>query len=418
MPIVDGVKMSCEVCLRGHRGAVCAHSDRKLYPVRKKGRPRKAPAPPADQTSSQPSQRSKEACCSGSDCRCIHIEGELIESRGCACCGPGLAQQDLTDAAFVAPNPAYSNGTQSKGCCSAPASSSSLTLPSASPSASSSYVPPALPQASSQSAIASPPAVTSPPAFKLRSPSRDDFAFDLPCTCPDPCPCPGCPSHSLTSDVGSKHKKNKRPARRPGESCCTSVPQFAAKVSQDHCEGCLPCIIAPFEGPSASLDSQSAPAKRMRTGPGGGDTQPAQSDSQDCPTSSNVTLPPLYDGITSQQRRLPPFAVVAAASPGPSTPQSQPSTPGPRDGSGNYHYFRLAGQERHHRSQSQIKLESPSPDDSKSSGAQEGASANNVPGSAPRSRTDMRQLILGDAEAYDSPGGFQGGEHHSRSIAA
>ncbi|PWW80804.1 hypothetical protein C7212DRAFT_361313 [Tuber magnatum] len=37
--MIDGVKMACEACIRGHRVSGCNHSDRKLLPIAKKGRP-------------------------------------------------------------------------------------------------------------------------------------------------------------------------------------------------------------------------------------------------------------------------------------------------------------------------------------------------------------------------------------------
>lgn len=39
MVLINGVKMSCESCLRGHRASSCSHTRRHLVPVRRKGRP-------------------------------------------------------------------------------------------------------------------------------------------------------------------------------------------------------------------------------------------------------------------------------------------------------------------------------------------------------------------------------------------
>lgn len=39
MIIIDGIKYACESCIRGHRATKCTHSDRKLVPVKKQGRP-------------------------------------------------------------------------------------------------------------------------------------------------------------------------------------------------------------------------------------------------------------------------------------------------------------------------------------------------------------------------------------------
>ncbi|PVG02192.1 hypothetical protein CPB86DRAFT_870483 [Serendipita vermifera] len=38
-PVIDGVKMACAACIRGHRSTSCQHTDRPLLEVRKKGRP-------------------------------------------------------------------------------------------------------------------------------------------------------------------------------------------------------------------------------------------------------------------------------------------------------------------------------------------------------------------------------------------
>ncbi|KAG8758683.1 hypothetical protein FRC14_007600 [Serendipita sp. 396] len=39
MPIINGVKMACASCIRGHRSTTCQHLDRPMLEVRKKGRP-------------------------------------------------------------------------------------------------------------------------------------------------------------------------------------------------------------------------------------------------------------------------------------------------------------------------------------------------------------------------------------------
>ncbi|TGZ78188.1 copper-fist-domain-containing protein [Ascodesmis nigricans] len=37
--LIDGKKMACEACIRGHRVSGCQHRDRKLVEIAKKGRP-------------------------------------------------------------------------------------------------------------------------------------------------------------------------------------------------------------------------------------------------------------------------------------------------------------------------------------------------------------------------------------------
>lgn len=39
MIVIDGIKYACENCVRGHRATKCTHSERKLVPVKKQGRP-------------------------------------------------------------------------------------------------------------------------------------------------------------------------------------------------------------------------------------------------------------------------------------------------------------------------------------------------------------------------------------------
>ncbi|CAG8949611.1 hypothetical protein HYFRA_00007844 [Hymenoscyphus fraxineus] len=39
MPLIEGIKYSCQPCIRGHRSSSCNHKDRDLIQVRKPGRP-------------------------------------------------------------------------------------------------------------------------------------------------------------------------------------------------------------------------------------------------------------------------------------------------------------------------------------------------------------------------------------------
>ncbi|OTB00932.1 hypothetical protein M426DRAFT_26156 [Hypoxylon sp. CI-4A] len=71
MPIVDGKKMACVPCIRGHRSTKCNHGeDRVLVPVRKPGRPLSTcPHPP------------------GKTCECRHVTAALPKGGICRCDG-------------------------------------------------------------------------------------------------------------------------------------------------------------------------------------------------------------------------------------------------------------------------------------------------------------------------------------------
>ncbi|KAI1104948.1 hypothetical protein F4804DRAFT_341449 [Jackrogersella minutella] len=71
MPIINGQKMACEPCIRGHRSTKCAHGgDRVLVPVRKPGRPLSTcPHPP------------------GKGCQCRNVTAALPKGGTCRCGG-------------------------------------------------------------------------------------------------------------------------------------------------------------------------------------------------------------------------------------------------------------------------------------------------------------------------------------------
>ncbi|KAI8963235.1 hypothetical protein F5Y11DRAFT_164084 [Daldinia sp. FL1419] len=71
MPIINGQKMACEPCIRGHRSTKCAHlGDRMLLPVRKPGRPLSTcPHPP------------------GKSCQCRNVTAALPKGGSCRCGG-------------------------------------------------------------------------------------------------------------------------------------------------------------------------------------------------------------------------------------------------------------------------------------------------------------------------------------------
>ncbi|KAI0386289.1 hypothetical protein F5Y04DRAFT_119806 [Hypomontagnella monticulosa] len=69
MPVINGQKMACEPCIRGHRSTKCAHAgDRLLLPVRKPGRPLSTcPHPP------------------GKTCQCRNVTAALPRGSSCRC---------------------------------------------------------------------------------------------------------------------------------------------------------------------------------------------------------------------------------------------------------------------------------------------------------------------------------------------
>ncbi|KAI0888233.1 uncharacterized protein GGS22DRAFT_95026 [Annulohypoxylon maeteangense] len=71
MPIVNGQKMACQPCIRGHRSTKCTHGgDRMLVPVRKPGRPLSTcPHPP------------------GKDCQCRNVTAAIPKGVACRCGG-------------------------------------------------------------------------------------------------------------------------------------------------------------------------------------------------------------------------------------------------------------------------------------------------------------------------------------------
>ncbi|KAI9644467.1 hypothetical protein NHQ30_006488 [Ciborinia camelliae] len=69
MPLINGMKMACEPCIRGHRSTKCTHSDdRLMVPVRKPGRPLSACPHPKDQ-----------------NCNCASILAAIPRNQACYC---------------------------------------------------------------------------------------------------------------------------------------------------------------------------------------------------------------------------------------------------------------------------------------------------------------------------------------------
>ncbi|KAI1429843.1 hypothetical protein F5Y12DRAFT_340029 [Xylaria sp. FL1777] len=78
MPVIDGVKVACIPCIRGHRSTKCTHqAERIMIPVRKPGRP----------LSSCPHQK-------GKPCNCNNITAAIPRNGKCGC---GTSEPIITD---------------------------------------------------------------------------------------------------------------------------------------------------------------------------------------------------------------------------------------------------------------------------------------------------------------------------------
>ncbi|KAI1275561.1 hypothetical protein F5Y07DRAFT_409181 [Xylaria sp. FL0933] len=78
MPVIDGVKVACIPCIRGHRSTKCTHqAERIMIPVRKPGRP----------LSSCPHQK-------GKPCNCSNITAAIPRNGKCGC---GTSEPPVTD---------------------------------------------------------------------------------------------------------------------------------------------------------------------------------------------------------------------------------------------------------------------------------------------------------------------------------
>ncbi|KAL3420639.1 Protein GRISEA [Phlyctema vagabunda] len=95
MPTINGQKMACEPCIRGHRSTKCNHAnDRLMVPVRKPGRPLSACPHPANQ-----------------QCACGSVTAAIPRKQQCGC-GTGepteaqaVEHQHINAAAIDAPSP-------------------------------------------------------------------------------------------------------------------------------------------------------------------------------------------------------------------------------------------------------------------------------------------------------------------------
>lgn len=219
MPIVDGKKMACENCIRGHRSAVCPHQYRPLFEVRSRGRPKGCTIDKETGKWTKPTakQPRKSRCCGEAGCHCVVIDNDIIEKRDCQGCPPGLAQRPLE-------------------------------LPK------DLNVPEAVAGSSAQAAAA--------PS------SAYSFDVEFDCSCEGGCSCAGCSKHT-SSEASSGAPSGASPAPA---SCCASkkaAPQATAlaqgAVKEPSCSSCLPCVIAPFDGPPAPRAPTFASARDLAT---------------------------------------------------------------------------------------------------------------------------------------------------------
>ncbi|KAI6375766.1 hypothetical protein MCOR25_002925 [Pyricularia grisea] len=95
MPIINGLKMACEPCIRGHRSTKCTHAkERLMVPVRKPGRPLSVcPHPP------------------GKACGCGGITAAIPRAQKCGC-GPDTNSETPTS------SKSGSESSVGKGCTS------------------------------------------------------------------------------------------------------------------------------------------------------------------------------------------------------------------------------------------------------------------------------------------------------------
>lgn len=237
MPTINGVKLSCQVCLRGHRSAVCNHTNRDLFPVRPKGRPRGAVG--------------------------------ATTKEGLAADSPRPAKKQRRH------NQDHNSGEQAY-VDSPPISHSSRMSVHSLLEASPSHSPFITKDSSSETQ-----AQTQTQTDTSTSTSTSTFDLDLDCTCPSPCPCPGCPSKRkqrghpslpdsahVKSEQNHTHDSDSHTDSSSRKPCCTDESEVAIPPDKSsHCGSCLPCIIAPFEKSAAADDDDESVLSQSTTTP-------------------------------------------------------------------------------------------------------------------------------------------------------
>ncbi|KAG9237240.1 hypothetical protein BJ875DRAFT_370317 [Amylocarpus encephaloides] len=84
MPLINGMKMACEPCIRGHRSTKCTHANERLMvPVRKPGRPLSQCPHPGG----------------GQSCMCGSVTAAIPRKQACRCGGEGSPASTTVSAA-------------------------------------------------------------------------------------------------------------------------------------------------------------------------------------------------------------------------------------------------------------------------------------------------------------------------------
>ncbi|RQM06162.1 hypothetical protein DH86_00003395 [Scytalidium sp. 3C] len=92
MPLINGLKMACEPCIRGHRSTKCTHANERLMvPVRKPGRPLSACPHPRDQPCS---------------CGRVSVTAAIPKKQKCHCGGDSSASGEKISEDDKPSNPA------------------------------------------------------------------------------------------------------------------------------------------------------------------------------------------------------------------------------------------------------------------------------------------------------------------------
>ncbi|KAH8646685.1 hypothetical protein BX600DRAFT_154649 [Xylariales sp. PMI_506] len=98
MPLINGRKMACEPCIRGHRSTSCNHaSERVMVPVRKPGRPLNECPHPAE-----------------AKCECLDVTVAFPRKRKCACPSTKPSATATSTKSSPATSPSVDDGRQAK----------------------------------------------------------------------------------------------------------------------------------------------------------------------------------------------------------------------------------------------------------------------------------------------------------------
>ncbi|ETS85068.1 hypothetical protein PFICI_03093 [Pestalotiopsis fici W106-1] len=145
MPLINGQKMACEPCIRGHRSTTCNHAnERVMVPVRKPGRP----------LNECPHTR-------GSNCGCRDVTVAIPRKRKCECVGDKSAapKTSLTQTSVEAIRPGNASISAKEQQGGEPSSCCKPKAPSAETPAS---IPPAMAPAPATASLSQPQAQVTP----------------------------------------------------------------------------------------------------------------------------------------------------------------------------------------------------------------------------------------------------------------